>query len=371
VRQVPLARRNLFEDRRRALLALVGVGSGLLLVLLMSGIFAGFTRQETAYLDATPVDVVVSQAGVTTMQMSTSSLPGGTLLRLQAVPGVAWVEPLRQSTATLGGADGTKLISYVIGFDALTGKGGPPSLSSGQAPGLGDVVIDEAGAAQLGVGIGDHIQVFGTPLRISGLTHGLTSVANTTVFVTANQYRALAGNGTNYALVTAAPGVDPGELRDRIAAAIPNVTAQTKAQFTAQEQHLVEDMYIDVIRTMNAVGFVIALALVALTLSSVTAANLREYGVVKALGATKRHLAGVVVAQAVWAVLGAMLVATALSVALAFLVDATVPNIVLAIEPRTVLSTLAVALVVGAPAALLPLRRVLRVDPAAAFRGAA
>jgi putative ABC transport system permease protein len=119
---------------------------------------------------------------------------------------------------------------------------------------------------------------------------------------------------------------------------------------------------------MTAIGFVIALALVALTLSAVTSSNIRAYGVVKALGATRGRLTGVVATQAIWAVLSATVIATALAYLLSLLIDATVPNIEMVIEPGTVLLTLIGALVVGAPAALLPLRRVLRVDPASAFR---
>ncbi len=365
--RVALARRNLFEDRRRAVLAIVGVGAGLLMVLLMSGIFAGMTRQETAYIDRSPASVLVSQADVHTMQMSTSALPTDTVAKVAAVPGVAWAEGLRQSTSTIAAGD-THLISYVFGYDPATQHGGPQVLAAGRPPAAGDVVIDAAGAAQLHVGIGDTVSVFGVPLHVSGLTEGLTSVANTTVFITAEQYAQAAGPGPNYVIVGAAPGVDDTTLSARIAAAVPEVTVQTRAGFAEQETQLVQDMYADVIKTMNGIGFVIALALVALTLSTITAANLREYGIVKALGGTRRELTRIVATQAVWAVLAAMVVATALAVALAALIDAVVPNIELIIEPRSVLMTGLGALVIGAPAALLPLRRVVSVDPATAFR---
>src|SRR5690606_1503362 len=88
---VPLGRRNLFEDRRRAALSCVGVGAGLLLALLMAGVFGGLNRQESAYMDRNPADVVVSQEGVRTMQLSISALPPETTAAVAAVPGVAWV----------------------------------------------------------------------------------------------------------------------------------------------------------------------------------------------------------------------------------------------------------------------------------------
>jgi hypothetical protein len=100
-RLVPLARRNLFQERRRALLATGGVAVALLLVLLLDGSFAGAMRQVTAYLDDSPADAIISQAGVRTMHMSASALPPATVDRARAVPGVAWAEPIRYASGLL------------------------------------------------------------------------------------------------------------------------------------------------------------------------------------------------------------------------------------------------------------------------------
>jgi ABC-type antimicrobial peptide transport system permease subunit len=49
-------------------------------------------------------------------------------------------------------------------------------------------------------------------------------------------------------------------------------------------------------------------------------------------------------------------------------ISAATPNVEVAIEPASVLRTGGTALAIGALASLIPLRRVLRVDPATAFR---
>jgi len=271
-------------------------------------------------------------------------------------------------TSTVTAGD-TRLVSYVFGYETIDGKGGPQRLLSGRHPGVGEIVLDRAGADQLRVTAGDTVEVFGTKLTISGLTSGLTSVASTSVFITFEQFESLAGPGTNYVLVGKGPGISADGLAQRLAEQVPSIHAQTRPQFSEQESKMVQDTYTDVIQTMNVIGFVIALALVALTLSAVTSANLREYGVVKALGATRSELSRVVAIQALWAIVASSVIATIGAVVLASVVNATVPNISVIIEPRSVLATLIGALIVGAPAALLPLRRVLRVDPASAFRG--
>lgn len=368
---VPLGRRTLFEDRRRALLALGGVGAGLLMVLLMWGILAGLVQQETAYIRRSPADVVVSQSGVRTMQMSISAVDAAVEPAVADVSGVAWTARLRQTTTTVAAGPDRRLISFAFGYDVATGRGGPDVLVAGRAPGADEVVIDRAGAEQLGVRVGDSVDVFGRPFTVSGFTEGLTRIGNTTVFLALPAYDAAAGPGTNYLLVGAAPGHDPDALASRIEGVVPGITAQSRAAMEAQEAAFVNDTYADVISTMVLIGFVIALALVALTLSAVTNANLRGYGVVKAIGGTPAHLARAVATQALWAVVGATVLAVLAALVLARAITASVPNIAMVVEPRSVAITLIGALAVGAPAALLPLRRVLRVDPASAFRGTA
>lgn len=73
--RVPLARKNLFQDRRRALLAVGGVAASLVLVLVLDGVFAGAMQQVNAYMRNSPADVFVAQRDVRTMHMTQSALP--------------------------------------------------------------------------------------------------------------------------------------------------------------------------------------------------------------------------------------------------------------------------------------------------------
>lgn len=112
----------------------------------------------------------------------------------------------------------------------------------------------------------------------------------------------------------------------------------------------------------------IALAVIGLTLFSTTLAKLREYGVLKALGAGSGRLAATVATQAAWSVALGLAVALALSIALGAAIGALTPNVEVVIEAGSVLRTAAGTLMVGALGSLLPLRRVVHVDAATAFR---
>jgi putative ABC transport system permease protein len=364
---VPLARRILFQDRRRAALSAGGVAAALLLVLVLDGVFAGAMRQVTAYLRRSPADVIVSQQGVRTMHMSASALDPATADRAAGVDGVAWVAPIRFTSTAVSTPRGEQL-TYVIGYDPATGRGGPNRLTDGRAPVPGEVVIDEIGADRLGVAIGDDISVLGATFRISGLSRGGTSITNTTIFMVTDDFAARRGPAVSYLLVAARPGVRAAELAERVAAGLPETTVQTRDEFVREEASIVRDMSADVMRIMAIVGFLIALGVVGLSLFTLTLARLHDYGIVKALGGADRRLAGVVLAQAFWSVGAALAVATLVALGVGAAVGALDPSVSIAVTPTGVARVGVGALAVGLAAALVPLRRVAAVDPASVFR---
>ncbi len=64
--------------------------------------------------------------------------------------------------------DTGRQLSYVIGYDPATGRGGPTRLVAGRTPAEGEVVLDELGAGQIGVRIGDSVTLLGAPHIVVG-----------------------------------------------------------------------------------------------------------------------------------------------------------------------------------------------------------
>lgn len=366
MRAVPVARRTIFAERRRATLAVGGVAISLVLVLVLGGVLAGATHQVTSYLRTSGADVIVSQRSVRTMHMSSSTLPPSDVDRVRAVPGVAWVAPIRYTAGMVGSAK-DNVLAYVVGYDRGE-RGGPHVIVSGQAPGDREAVIDRVAARLLGVAVGDRVRLLGTTFRVAGLTAGTTTFTNTVVFITSRDFTRLRGPSISYIFVGASPGVSAGSLRDRLAAALPDTTVQTRNGFVRQEASLVRDMSADLMRIMTIVALVIALAVIALLLFTTTLAHLRDYGVLAALGATPARLVRTVLAQAMWAVALAIAAAVILAVAVGALVGRLSDSIEIIIEARTVATVAVEALVIAAVGALLPVRRITRLDPALAFR---
>ena len=365
--RVPVGRRLLFADRRRAALTVLGVAASLLLVLVLGGIFSGAVDRVTFYIRTSPADVFVSQAGVRTMHMSASALPPDAAAAAARVPGVAWVSPIGFASGSLAGPDGRQL-TYLVGYDPTTGRGGPTRLVAGRAPGLGEAVLDEQAADQLGIDLGTRLTVLGTPLRTVGFSSGGSSITNTTVFVDLDQFARIRGPQPAYLLVGTTAGTDAGRVVRRLERTLDGVTAQTRDEFAASEARVVTDMSADLLRMMSTIGLLIALAVIALGLMTATLNRLRDFAVLKALGSTTRRLAGGVAVQVAWTVALATAVATVAALALARVLPAVAPAVDIVITPAAVARLTVLTGAVGLVAALWPLRRIAALDAATAFR---
>lgn len=366
--RVPVGRRFLFVERRRATLTVLGVAASLLLVLLLGGIFAGAIERVTFYIRTSAAAVFVSQAGVKTMHMSASALPADTVTRLRSVPGVAWAAPIGLASGSVAGPRGRQL-TYLIGYDTTSGHGGPATLAAGRVPRAGEAVLDEQAADSLGVHLDDAVTVLGARLRVVGFSTGGSSITNTTVFTTAADFARIRGGAPpSYVLVGGHRGLAPDVLARRVRAALPDTTVQTREQFTASEARIVTDMSANLLRLMSTIGLLIALAVIALGLMTATLARLRDFAVLKALGARTARLAATVAVQVLWTVALAVAVAAALGQLLTWALPLAAPAVAVRITAGAVLQLGAGALAVGLLAALWPLRRIATLDAATAFR---
>ena len=365
-----LARRNLARNRVRLVASVGGVALALSLTLALDAIYAGVANQLTTYIDRADADVWVAQGGVRNLHMVASWLPDSTTAEVRAVEGVAEATPILYSTDTITAGD-ERAVAYVIGLPAGASMGGPWDVAEGSAAvGPGEIIVDRAFAAKAGVTIGDSVGVLGGEARIVGLSNGTASLVNSVAFIAFDDFRAMRGNAPVVSFVLAR--VAQGESADAIAAEIervvPGVTAQSRSAFSVEERQLVMDMSADVISIMSIVGFIVALAVVALTVYVATLARRREYGVLKALGARNRMLYRVVLMQAALSVSFGFSLGLAFTWLLGFVVAQTTLNLELAITAASLTKVGLFAAVIAGLAAILPIRQVSGLDPAVVFR---
>lgn len=373
-----LAVRNLFQSKVRLVTSAGGVGLALLLILALDAIFYGVERQITAYIDNSGADVYVSQAGVRNLHMAASSLPVSVVDQVAAVPGVREVTPVGYLTNMVVAGE-ERHLAYVIGLPPNAAAGRPWRVEGTSVPASGEAVIDRGVAARSGVGIGDTIKILGQDLRVAGLSEGTASLVNSVAFVSLQDMARLRGNAetVSFVLVQVDPARSAAAVAARIQSSIKGVTAQSRLAFSEQERRIVRDMSTDLITIMNLVGFLIGLAVMALTVYTATLSRRTEYGILKALGARSGHLYRAVIAQA----LVAVVLGLVLAVGLTLLLAAALPqlpalvgrpggtNLVLEVRLTSLLTTSLLSLVITGLSAMLPIRQIAGLDPAAVFKG--
>jgi putative ABC transport system permease protein len=365
-----LARRNLARDRLRLVVSVGGVALALSLTLALDAIYAGVANQLTAYIDRAGADVWVAQAGVRNLHMVASWLPDSVTDEVLAVDGVAEVVPILYSTDTIAAGE-ERAVAYVIGLPVGASLGGPWDVPEGSdRPARGEVVVDGEFARKAAVSIGDSVTVLGREATIVGLSHGTASLVNSVAFVSFDDFRAWRGDlpVVSFVLVRVAPGAAPDAVAAEIGRRVPAVTAQSRAVIADQERRLVMDMSGDVIAIMNVIGFVVGLAVVALTVYVATLARRREYGVLKALGTRNGLLYRVVLLQAVLSVAIGLAAGLAFTVLLATVTSLVDLDLELAVTVASLAKVAAFGAFIAGVAAILPIRQVSGLDPATVFR---
>lgn len=287
---------------------------------------------------------------------------------IAAVDGVDEVGQLSvaQMAARVPGNDERDLVDVVVmGFELpIDGADAPPA--------DGDGLADELSVAR-GIRPGDTIRIGAarTEVRVTGEVPAAgyqirgtlwVSPATFTELVAANRPQALLPEGAaQLAVATIPEGADPAEVAERIAAEVEGVDAVTRDMIA----ELVPDTGGGTLRQIISMTLVIAVAVVALFFVLLTNERLGLYGVLKAIGARTRTLLLGVVVQAV--VLATIALAAAL--VLAVVVDLVIPpgGIPFAITPANAVVSIVSLYLAAIAGAAFSLRRVVRIDPAAAI----
>ena len=364
-----LARRNLFQNKTRLALSVAGVALAIMLILILNGFRDGLYRRFAAYLDHAPGAVIVAQAGVNNFLTATSLLPPGTIEAARQEPGVATVTPLISQIAIYDDRNGTKRSAYLVGYDPALG-GGPWRLVDGREPQTDDeLVMDRVNADQQGLALGDTLTIMGRRFTVVGRSAETLTWTGGYIFARRSALAGLllAPDAASHLLVTPAPGVAPETVRDRLRA-LPGTTVLLKGDVIANDRTLFSRILDPPLRMMVAIALLVGTLVVGLIIYTATVERQREYGVLKALGASNGLLYRAVTAQALIAAGVGAVVGIALAVAVGRLIMAVRPQFLISLEPTAVGGALLAGLAMALLAALGPARTIAHLAPADVFR---
>jgi putative ABC transport system permease protein len=390
---VSVAVKSLWARKLRALGTTVAVFVGVSLIagtyVITDTINKAFDEIFTDSLKGTAV-VITNEQPVTQEQNTSTSFPAGILKKVRDVPGVTLASGsiftgggIFNGDEQVGSQFAPKFISSVLPQQIETLKtvdGHPPTNAQ-------EATLDKAAADEAGLSVGDPIRIAGErrvrTYRLVGLSElggtsfGGASIAQLTLpeaqFITSNVGR------FNQISVGLNPDVSPEELKERIDRVVPPTlrveTADENANRSSDEIHDQLGFLPIFLGVFAAVALIVGAFVIFNTFSITVAQRVREYGLLRTLGAARRQVLASVFVEAaligllgaVAGVLGGLLFAKGIE-SLFNALGIGLPTTALVVATRTVVVSLVIGIAVTLIAVLNPALRATRVPPIAAMQ---
>jgi putative ABC transport system permease protein len=371
-----LAWKNLMHDRTRLSVTLTGIVFALVLMLVQGGLFLGFLDTSGNIVAHSGADLWIAGRGIPHVNAA-PAIPERRRYQALGVEGVSRIDKFILQFNPWKLPNGSHEQIQVAGFDLEGRMGGPWNLTSGSIDALRSedtVIVDELYKEKLGVTrIGETFELNGRRARVAGFTRGIRSFTTSPyVFASianAMKYSRVGGLETTFLLVKAKPGADLKGLQERLRQAVPGVDIWTNGEMLAKTR------YYWIVRTGAGVttligaflGLLVGMVVVAQTIYAATVDHLREFGTLKAMGATNGYLYRVILQQALWS--GVIGYAAALAIGAYISHRSESGNAAILLPPGMAIGTFVLALAMCAGAALLSIRKAASIDPAMVFRG--
>ncbi|MFA5898743.1 MAG: ABC transporter permease [Hyphomicrobium sp.] len=369
-----LAFRNLFHDRIRLAVTLVGILFSIVLVAVQLGLYLGASNMITANIDHAKADLWITAFGAKSFE------DGGMLLtprerhQALATPGVKAVIPLVVRFAEWRKPEGGSTRVVLVGTDAEDGGLVPFDLVEGtwediKAPEA--IAVDKSYFNELGIkGIGDTAQIANGRIRVRALTDGVRSFTQSPyAYTTLNRSRSLFGDtdNTTFYLVQLQPGANVKKVQQDLAGRLEGAEVLTQQEF--RDRSLKQWLF----RTGAGValiggallGSLVGTVIVAQTLYSSTKDHLSEFATLRALGSSSGYIHKVILAQAgISAVVGYLL---GISIALTILVLSRNTALPMVMTPGLAFWLFTLTVGMCAISALSAIVKVTKIDPATVF----
>ncbi|NDJ19218.1 ABC transporter permease [Myxacorys almedinensis A] len=423
-----IARKNLFEDIPRFVVAQAGIMFAVSLVTIQVGILQGFTRSTARLIDQSNVDLWVASEDMVHLELS-SAIAAERVMQAQKVEGVDRAEALMIRSSIWRDPSGNITPIRIFGFDPSTRMFAGFGISQGKLDSLKQpytVMVDQGSLKFLALNqLSDppesspanrgSIGSFGTlPAQVVGLTNDTQSIASSIFIFTslenANAYGTAGMNSAvncirqpsgelscvnnfenqplkatpveappprrlsiadpiSYVMIRAQSGQDLGQLKQRLQSTLPGTQVYTQAEMSSiTRAYWSQRTGVGFVLGLGAsVGFIVGMVIVGQILYSSVSDHLREFGTLKAMGASNWVIYSVILEQALWMAVLGYIPSIALCFGLGVWTQAA-KGIMILITPATAGGILVLTVVMCVGSALFAVQKVTRVDPAIVFK---
>ena len=383
-----IALKMLMGDRGKYLGIVMGLTFASLIMTQQPAIFIGLMSRTFSFIsDLGLPDIWVMDKKVQFVD-DIKPLQDTELYRVRGITGVEWAMPLYKGLLKARLADGTFQTCNLVGLDDATLIGGPPIMLEGKLEDLrrsDGVIVDIDGAKEklakpaltpggktIPIKIGDSLELNDRRAIVVGIAKVTRTFQSQPVVYTtysrAKSYAPRERKLLSFVLVKAKKGENPHELARRITERT-GLAAYTREEFKVLTyQYFMKNTGIPINFGISvALGFIVGAAIAGQTFYNFTLENMRQFGVLKAMGTGNWTLLRMILLQAV--LVGSL--GYGLGVGLTALFGFAMRNTILAFKfPwQLLLFSGAGVSLICVFAALISIRKVILLEPAIVFKG--
>jgi putative ABC transport system permease protein len=308
--------------------------------------------------------------------VATSAVPRKSVDDLERLSGVQKAAGI-YAVYTLLEINRVKSRVYVIGYDVKSGDGGPwklgktlPHLVDVHSLGQDEILLDENLARRHGLEPGDRVSLFGHSFTIAGFTLETTSIGSQYAFLSRETVGRILPGGEfffTHVLLWTSGTVHDQDMVRRVEEAT-GLSSLTRDALAANMRDFLGMFMLPLLTAGVVMGFLVGSITIGITLYTAVLEKFKEYGTMKAMGATDWYLYGVLWNQSLISLVIGTVIGLILGAFANHFINQWVPGMTAGLDSSIVIQTVLAGLIMALLSTGLPMWRLFQLDPMEAFR---
>ncbi|HYF52388.1 MAG TPA: FtsX-like permease family protein [Planctomycetota bacterium] len=375
---IALALRIIFHQPLRYAVALMGISVAAGLAFIQLGLYLGFKQNASIVVDHTDGDVWVCARFQENFDFP-KILNSNVLNTVRSTRGIKSAHPMLIVFSKWKLKSGAEKTVQIVGYDVDHGVGKPWNLLYGFPDELdepGAISVDTTALRKLdNADVGSSTEIGAVTANVVAVTDGIRSFqGNPMIFTDLNNARSFArmnSDAIHYIICKLEMGADRAEVINtlRTIGDTEYFEAYAKEEFSkkAQDYWLNATGAGPALAMAALMGLVVGVVVAGQVLYTSTLEHIKEYGTLKAIGASNLQVSGAIVSQAIVGALPAHCIAGGLLLIAGQYIGG--KGIHLSIDFNTYMFLGFMTVLVCIAASMLSVWRVTRVEPAEVFKG--
>lgn len=371
-----VALRILLYEKLRSFLALLGVVFAVSLIFAQMGIYLGLMETSSVVIDHTPGDIWITSKNCKNFDFS-QPIPEYLHYHVLSVEGIEWAENLIITWGVIKQEEGGTEQVEIVGFNPDTGIGGPWKMKVGDIRAVKNgnfAIVDESAMKRLGkISVGDYREVLWRRVKIVGISQGIKSFTTAPIIFTSYHFAQklvswIGPDNTVFVIAKVSPGYSVNKVIQDLKKRLKGVDVYSKKAFSRKTRFywtMETGVGFSFLLTI-LISFFIGALIVGQTIYNSTLEHIKEFGTLKALGASNFNIYQIIFSQAFINALLGFLISLVFTICSVKFYEAV--GMVMVMKNWVNILVLALTLTMCLSSAFVSVQRVKKIDPAILFK---